>query len=54
MPKPVPDAADDFCDLNFGDSRLGKRLQTIVAALQERPTHGFPEAMGSDAGAEAF
>lgn len=48
------DASADFSLRTLGDARLDKRLARIVRDLQARPDHSFPEALGSDAAAEAF
>lgn len=44
----------EFAAANLGDARLNLRLQRIVDFLAEKPAASFPEAMGNDAGLEAF
>lgn len=45
---------EEFAGVNMRDARLDARLNMIVRALEARPDAGFPQAMGSDAAAEAF
>lgn len=50
----VGTAADEFDGADLGDRRRSARLTTIVGALEEQPTRGFPRLLGSDAALEAF
>ena len=44
----------EFEGIDFGDKRLSGRLAESVTSLENDPQAGFPEALGSDAGAEGF
>lgn len=50
----VGDLADELSKAQFGDERLTRRLQAVVNALEQKPSVGFPMALGSEAASEGF
>ena len=48
------DLVEEMASVSLGDRRLNRRVLSIVEKLQNQPGVGFPRALGTAAGLEAF